>query len=536
MKKTLMLLLALTLCLTAALTVSADDYDYEYYLVNDLEMVVPMPVRYDVFTREMAEDDPLFDKYGTDLETIMNILENSNIYLDGVTAEREITFSCSVSDYDDLYGMEDEEINKISEEFKDQLESAGANDVSSEIYTAFTDTFIVFSLTDAAGCSTYSFITVKDGLDMAFSVKALDGTEISSEDQEIIEFVATQSYSTASDHVPEGFDFIENKTGLSFTVPKGWYSYTAAEYEEEFDEEPYFDLMLYKYPTGSSMIYFTVTDIWEQADQSVRSEYGSRGRMSDDDLDKELVGEAIYVDPGKLESVRYNGVNYLFSKNAYDSTDDESVSNVLCTIRNGYLYTFEHSGNVAPDEDILRELAMSAVYPAFEVETEPATSHVTERETEKETPETKPEKTSDKTSSTGKTKSDKKKGSDNTLYVIISASVAALAILAIILILIFKKRSLKKAEKAALPPQDPQPQGQFYPQQGGAATQQNFVPPYAGEFPQQPTYQQPSEPQQQAYQQPAEPQAPAAQVCPGCGNPIPPTGKFCPVCGNKIRD
>lgn len=544
MKKTLTLLLAFLLCLAAAPTVSAEDYDYEYHLVNDVGMVVPMPVGYDVFSREMTDDDPIFEKYGTDPETIMNILESNSIYLDGVTPEREIVFSCSDSLYEDLYGMDDNDIKVISDDFKAQLESAGATVTSSEIVSSFTDSFIFFELTDAADCSTYTYITVKNGADMAFTLKSLDGTVLTTEDRETLEFIATNSYSADAEELPEGFDFTENKTGLFFSVPEGWYSFTAAEYKEEFGLEPYFDLLLYRYPTGSSSVYFSVEDLWEETDRSQRSKYGSRSRMSDDSLDKELIAETISVSADKLQSVKYNGINYLSCKNAYDSTDVENVSNFLCTVRNGYLYTFIHDGYVEPDEDILEKLATTAVYPSFEVETvpetKPATEPATERETEKDTPVTESEKTPEKPSSTGKTKSDRKKDTDNKLYVIISASVAALAILAIILILVFKKRSAKKA------PQTPQGQGQVYPQQGGTAPMQNFVPPYAGgsrqqpnyqqQAYQQPTYQQSDNPQQQAYQQPVEPQAPSVPVCPGCGNPIPPTGKFCPVCGSKIRD
>lgn len=79
-KNILMICIAVLVCVFSVPSLAAQ----QEVAIDELKIALSFPDRYDVFTRDIDESSPLFEKYGLDPQTLAQAMEESNHYVDAV--------------------------------------------------------------------------------------------------------------------------------------------------------------------------------------------------------------------------------------------------------------------------------------------------------------------------------------------------------------------------------------------------------------------------------------------------------------------
>lgn len=88
------------------------------YQIDEMGVSVDIPAEFSVFTRGMDENDPLFDMYGLDKETLDTQFESSFIYLNalrGIGTEEIVVTRLGVPGIESLANIAEEQTSTVNE-------------------------------------------------------------------------------------------------------------------------------------------------------------------------------------------------------------------------------------------------------------------------------------------------------------------------------------------------------------------------------------------------------------------------------------
>ena len=164
MKRIIIVFILVIIILSCNGIALAEDSIYE---LDEMNMTITIPVEFIVLTRDIKDDDPNLLVYYTDKETLLNVYENSHIYLSGRNDYDSIKIDITMIENDDIsyifdfstytineidgfaqkmLGMETQEIIDIANE-AGQVDMSDVSEVSFDKYfiTKYDQVFFIVS-------------------------------------------------------------------------------------------------------------------------------------------------------------------------------------------------------------------------------------------------------------------------------------------------------------------------------------------------------------------------------------------------------
>ena len=344
MKKCLLLLVALLTMFYIAMPASADTYT-----VDELDMTVSIPSRYDVLKPNMDAMDPIFHKYDFDYNDINDLLIENNIYLNGITEDgsEEIIITCIENGNLDFSQLSEAIMEVLIDPMVKEYKKMGLIVTKYEMFRLPQLNYVKIYFHNIENTvSAVQYYTMYDGNALNITLRSYSG-ELSSEQEDvarnIVESVRLSSYSPQLVHqeTAESFSYADPDTNLLFVVPKDWKQGKLSQERETLDvrfdsTEDLGRMILY----GSVDLYSQMP-VYDQIRFS-RNEFNMEF-MSDLDLLEELE-----IDSTSIDKVTLNGIEYYKIKvSMQEAISDFPISlnnTVLLHIDNGWAHVFYFNG------------------------------------------------------------------------------------------------------------------------------------------------------------------------------------------------
>lgn len=346
MKRIPLFTLVLALFLTISTSVIAADNTYE---LSELGLKVTAPTGFSVITRDTPANDPVFSKYGTTKEAIIEQFEAGNVYFNALsdTHNEEIVVTMAENIISNFSLFSDTMLNTLTDTLISELDQYGIQVSKYDIYQHSQAKFVRVYFNDAANTvHGLLYYTVYDGKTINFTMRSYEGSLSSRQESTIKEVVDSVDFSSPP-LVPESgedtkaFEYTDAKTGVTFTVPANW------KQEALTKDREYIDVKFLSTKDEGCMIAFGSKDIWNEMTASEKVGY-SRSDFDNSVFTKADIAE-MYGTMGKeVSSVTYNGVQYYrivatYSTNVYGQDVFTTVTQLIY-INNGWMYQFQFSG------------------------------------------------------------------------------------------------------------------------------------------------------------------------------------------------
>lgn len=361
----LVIVLAFTICFPTSVAASSNKYD-----ISELGLEVAIPEEYAVVTRDTPASDPIFNALGTTQTAIIDQFEASNIYLNAISdsSNEEIVVTMTENAIDNFSLFSDTTLNALASTVVDLYSDYGMDVIGYEIYHHSQARFIKIYFTDTAKTvHGLQYYTIYDGKAMNFTMRSYDGS-ISSRQEMVTKTIVDSILFENAPPMPEqgedtdAFQYTDNDTGVTFTVPANWK-------QEEFTKDR--ELIDAKFAStkeaGCSMIFGSV-DMWEQMSASERLGY-TRSEVNNSAFTTVDIAEMYNTTFDKISKVTYNGVQYFkgeisASSDAYGVEISMNMTQ-LVRIENGWMYMFQFSGTSTHElYSDFEKLLNSVKYPA----------------------------------------------------------------------------------------------------------------------------------------------------------------------------
>ncbi len=346
MKKIIITMLALALLCNIAFPVQAISEQYE---LPELGLSLEVPSKYDVFTRSMDENDPLFSAYGFTKEDVIAKFVSADIYLDAITQDgsEEIVVTMTENSVRELNGFDDSVLMAFASTLKDEYVRYGVSVSSYDIYHHAQLAFVRvwFNITDE---TTYGLIyhTIYDNKTMNFTMRSYTGPISEAQEntiQSVVDsiYVDSFNYETSPREETAAFAYTDEETGLKFTVPANW------KREELFEDRDFIDVKFVSTKDSRMVIMYGGTDLWAQIPESDKIGY-KRSDIDNTMFTASHVTEMLGTS-APIESVMYNGKDYYLAEvtsqaEAYGLSLPVTTTHII-RIEDGWLYWFQFGGS-----------------------------------------------------------------------------------------------------------------------------------------------------------------------------------------------
>lgn len=469
MKKVLsaICLLILLISLTVPAHATAETH------LEELEMLLTLPSGYDVFTRNMDENDPLFVKYQMSKSQFDSLASSQNIYLDAfsMVSNAEIVVTMTPTSLESILGLSDLSLMSMGSMMVETFSQYGVTVQNYEVYHHPQISFLkVYYYLESIDRYSLQFYTINNFQAINITMHKSSGritTALEADMEAVLSSVVFSNIDSVADASTPAFTYTDPELGVTFTVPENWQEKPLSEKRE------YLDIKFTNSQSGGSMILFGATDLWSTMSPldklGLTREDINMDSFSDSEI-KSYLGDA---DSILFKRVSYNGIDFYHVEmtQQIDITGykiDMTITGML-HIRDGWFIFFQFGGTSTDPLYQDFELLMKSVkIPDSEVEPKPTLR-----------PEV-PTSVNKEPDSTG---ADSISGNSEPPWALIILVIAA-AVIILMVILIKRKRARR------------------------------------------PVAEQPMYPQQAYYQ-------PAVIYCPNCGAQLPESSSFCHLCGAK---
>lgn len=543
--------------------VSVEASTVEYY-IKEAGMTVSLPEEGAVFTRDMADDDPLFTMFGTTKTDIMNLFESQNIYLDmyNTDASSEMVVTITDNQMETINDIGDSFFEALLKTIKQQYEGQADEVLGIEGYTTDTTKFVLSHLRVG---TTYSLIcyTVANYKSVNLILQNYSSSPVS--DQQIASMKQILD-SVVFDRMEQGdigkpINYSNSEPSVSFTVPSGWTKLDLSGNGDIPLGEEFFD-WLNKLPEETSIAgYF-------KDDKSItfvtgfdRSFMIYFGNSTDSITLKVALANIVGVSSSDLKSVKYNNESFFMTEKTallnlpgYDGVQYETTLTNAILVKNGWIIWFMYTGSEGDTyfgdfESVLNSFrAGSLLLPPISISEPTVPEPTKETETDSAAEETETEADTNAPVDTEATNDEAESVNGPLgmplLILIIAVLVLTLIIVGVVSAIVISGKKKKAAKQNAYvtgpayypaenPGYVPNDQNRFY--QGG------YVPPETFANPVQPTANAPEETPYVPYsgqQTPVYPSNDPQQVvfCQKCGCRIYDNSRFCPGCGADLQN
>lgn len=366
MRKLFCCCFVIMLLLAAAIPVSAEGNTYQ---LPELDMTIEIPSTYDVFTLDMDEDDPLFEKYNYSKEMLTNWLQSGNSILNAIEKDgnREIfitVFQDAV--LSDFHHMSEKELTA----FADALQAEGLGPESPinryEIYQHPEMTFLLIYCQDLnSGKYILQGYTVYGGLN--FYIYMISPTAIKATDKKmmqlIIDSISVEQTLPVDTCDAEVSLYTDKETGVTFQYSSLWR-------EIPLEENEFMELKLASKADSSVQIMYGSTDLWANISLENRIGYSRKSLDSllfTEEGIKEMFGDVLYISEEIYGDHTYFRASGMGIVNVNGTVLSERVT-MLVRIENGWRYLFFFNGfegdpYYADFEQLVSSVQYSSDYP-----------------------------------------------------------------------------------------------------------------------------------------------------------------------------
>lgn len=340
----LSIILAFTICFPMSVAATSNNYD-----IPELGLEVTIPGGYAVITRDTPADDPVFNELGITKTAIISQFEASNIYLNAISdgLNEEIVVTMTENMIDNFGLLSDTTLNVLAATVVGQYSDYGLDVIDYEIYHHSQAKFIKIYFTDAAKTvHGLQYYTVYDSKAINFTMRSYEGSISSRQETAIKTIVDSILFDNAPPAVEQGedtdpFQYTDNDSGVTFTVPANWQQKAFTEDREIIDVK-----FVSTKENGCAMIYGSV-DMWEAMSAIDRIGY-TRSEINNSAFTKAEVAEIYGTTADEISMVTYNGVQYFKGEintmaDAYSIDLAVTMTQLVC-IENGWMYMFSFNG------------------------------------------------------------------------------------------------------------------------------------------------------------------------------------------------
>lgn len=343
-----------------AITISAYAAETTEYTLSELGMTVSMPSDHIVFTRDIDANDPNLAAYGITKDSILSLMNEQNIYLDGwdeyINQEIVITMLESTLTDFNLYG--DTTLTTMAKFFESEYESFGITASKSEIYKHSQAKFVKVYISQPNGDSTsYGLQYYTAYADKAINITLHSNSgQITSEQEATLKSIVdsvtfdTEPQTIETEFTPTpSFTYTDTETQATFTVPANWAEEALSKERIYIDKKFVSNMDL-----GLSIVYGSF-DAYEEYPEL--KEMGMpRSKINMELLStqlseaetEELFAEMYGDITSDIVSAKY-GDNSYYVMQITDTTEvaglelESKITQALC-VENGYFYLFMFSG------------------------------------------------------------------------------------------------------------------------------------------------------------------------------------------------
>ena len=365
MKKYIITVLTIVLVFSMILPVGAAAAKY---VLPELGLSLAIPSEYDVFTRDMDADDPLFSKYNISRDDLMEHFASGSTYLDAVAPDgsEEIVVVMTKNSVEEFNSLGDTALMALSSELQKEYENYGLSVSSYDLYHHSQLIFIRIYF-NTADKSTYGlqYYTIYGNKAMNFTLRSYTGPISAAQENtmlSVVDSICMDSYSSPNSPAGEApaFTYTDRETGVIFLVPENWK-------QEEFSKErQYIDAKFVSLKDPGLTMMYGSTDLWAQMSASERAGY------TRSDFDHTLITASDIAQmlgtTAPVKCVTYNGREYYQAEvttetEAYGASLSVTMTHAI-RIENGWIYWFQFGGTSQSEYfDDFERMISGARYP-----------------------------------------------------------------------------------------------------------------------------------------------------------------------------
>lgn len=367
MRKLLRMLFVMGLMVLLFAVPAFAEEDMVQYSIEELGMSIDVPSDYVVFTKDMAEDDPVFSYYGiskSDLESVM--APEDYLYILNLKDNSGIQISMTEGDVKDFNLLSDETLAVLEENLESGYLQDDSGPATAEIYRHKQAKFFKIEAGGEDGSSHIcKYYTAYNG--QYITVLFLMQGEVfdSSRGNAIKEIVDSINFDTppmtpetAPVYTPS-YGYVYSDSGLKFNVPDNWTEIKTPESILRRYTQFVSDL------DSMICITFAATDLYIEGGAARRQD------IDNSSLDEEDLMDSVTGSNKEISKATYGGKEYFKLKYTTTSVEDGIIYDATVTnlifCENGYMYMYQFSG----DENNIyfkdfESLLSSAIYPEVE--------------------------------------------------------------------------------------------------------------------------------------------------------------------------
>lgn len=475
------------------------------YELEEVGISIELPEDYTTITRDTPADDPAYEAYIWDKETMDALFEQQDSYLNSSSLDYSKEISVTMIPMPiikDFSWLNEANLETIAASFPDALEEMGGTYLRSELYQHSQVKFIKIYAEVTLNGDSYDMLkyyTVYDS--KAININFFSYVEALDEEDEVLirSVVDSARFGEEAIAAADLREYTDLETGLSFTVPEGW---------SQADMLPGHQVLKAKFlydQDPDMMIAYGVVDTWSNMSNSEKVGL-ERWDVDQSYLTADDIADTYGVDAGDVSVVVFGGKEYYVANINLGAPLGADLgeyfnSTVLLRIENGYMFQFFCDAKFAdPQFKDMKALLDSARYP------EPVTS------TRAAVPTVPPVLSADPaynyTRDTGR--------EERNAQMQFALAAIAFAVIGVAALLLWDWFRRKRARDGG---RDPAPTSSFVPVQDTPAAE-------------------PVQPAPEALAETATEAAAAEEsggYCPQCGMRVPGDARFCHRCGGRLK-
>ena len=326
--------------------VSAESNTYE---LTELGLKILIPEQYYVITKDTAENDVAFKKFGIKKSDLINEPILKNIYLNAVTDDlsEEIVVTKLSNSLGEFSSMSDNLLEFSFSLFANEYTSHGIDVSSYDVYHHHQTNFIRIRF-NSSDKTIYGiqYITSTDDKMMSLTMRSYSGPFSPRQEAKIKSIVDSVTFDKSPPKSKTGKDtesflYTDSDTGLTFAVPANW------EQKGFSKEREFLDVKFASTKANGLSISYGSVDAWEQLPSSEKAGY-NRIEFNSSIFTKSDIAKEYGISEDKVDLVTYNNKEYykveITTSGELYGLDFSTTITQLFHIDNGWMYSFQFMG------------------------------------------------------------------------------------------------------------------------------------------------------------------------------------------------
>lgn len=338
------------------------------YELAEVGISIELPEDYITITRETPADDPAYEAFIWDKETMDALFEQQESYLNSSSLDYSKEISVTMAPMPlikDFSWLNEANLETLAASFAPVLEEMGGTYLRSELYQHSQAKFIKIyaeATLDGSSYDVLKYYTVYDS--KAININFFSYVEDLGEEEEMLIKAVVDSVRFGEEAMAavDPGEYTDLETGLSFTLPEGW---------SQGDMLPGHSILKAKFVSDQAVIMYGNMDGWSAMSDSERIGL-ERGDIDQSFLTAEDIADIYGLDASEVSTATYGGREYYVASTNLGSPMGVNLGEffegtVLLRVENGYLFQFYCDGKPTdPQFKDMEAILNSARYPGVD--------------------------------------------------------------------------------------------------------------------------------------------------------------------------